>query len=225
MLDLCTSLLKNTTSHDTNTIELCLRLFVPPIWYFRSLLKTKIKAFVTNVFFVILDSKNSTVQLRLLVLTLFKEICSNAMTLAEIFLNYNCNLSAVNLFSHIVNALGKVVRVVLSDATGSSGAGMGGRGAAGLLQFVAGAGAARVEMTRLDHPKLQLAAMKALQQVLASLHLSIVIPVNGGRGDSGDISLNKSSTHLKSLSVDEDCNKHNKGVNVKPTKEDALGEG
>ena len=149
----------------------------------------------------------------------------HATTLAEIFLNYNCNLSAVNLFSHIVNALGKVVRVVLSDATGSSGAGMGGRGAAGLLQFVAGAGAARVEMTRLDHPKLQLAAMKALQQVLASLHLSIVIPVNGGRGDSGDISLNKSSTHLKSLSVDEDCNKHNKGVNVKPTKEDALGEG
>ena len=124
MLDLCTSLLKNTTSHDTNTIELSLRL----IWYFRNPLKTKIKAFVTNVFFVILDSKNSTVQLRLLVLTLFKEICSNAMTLAEIFLNYNWDLSAVNLFSRITNTLGKVARMVLSDATGSSGAGGGGGG-------------------------------------------------------------------------------------------------
>ena len=90
---------------------------------------------------------------------------------------------------------------------------------------MAGAGAARVEMTRLDHPKLQLAAMKALRQVLVSLHSSIVTPVNGGRGDSGDISLDKASMHLKSLIVDGDCNTHNKGVDVEPTKEDALGEG
>ena len=51
---LCTSLLKNTTSLDTNTVELSLRLFVPMIRNFRSLLKTEIEAFVTNVFFVIL---------------------------------------------------------------------------------------------------------------------------------------------------------------------------
>ena len=94
------------TSLDTNMVELSLRLFVPLIRNFRSLLKTEIEAFVTNVFFVILDSKNSTVQHKLLVVTLFEEICSDATTLAEIFLNYDCDLSAVDLFSRIVNALG-----------------------------------------------------------------------------------------------------------------------
>ena len=223
---LCTSLLKNTTSLDTNTVELSLRLFVPMIRNFRSLLKTEIEAFVTNVFFVILDSKNSTVQHKLLVVTLFEEICSDATTLAEIFLNYDCDLSAVDLFSRIVNALGKVARVGLSDAMGSSGAGAGG-GAAGSLQYVAGAGAVRAEMTRLDLRELRLAAMKALRQVLASLHSSIVTPVNGGRGDSGDISLDEASTQIKRLSVDGDCKKHNEGVDVdvEPTKEDASGEG
>ncbi len=61
--------------------------------------------------------------------------------------------------------------------------------------------------------------------MLASLHSSIVTPVNGGKGDSGDFSLDKASMHLKSLSVDGDCNKHNEGIDVEPTNEDALGEG
>ncbi|KAL3771122.1 hypothetical protein ACHAW5_010296 [Stephanodiscus triporus] len=221
---LCTSLLKNTTSLDTNTVELSLRLFVPLIRNFRSLLKTEIEAFVTNVFFVILDSKNSTVQHKLLVVTLFEEICSDATTLAEIFLNYDCDLSAVDLFSRIVNALGKVARVGLSDATGSSGVGAGGA-AASSLQYVAGAGAVRAEMTRLDHRELRLAAMKALRQVLASLHSSIVTPVNGGRGNSGDISLDEASLQLKSLSINGDYMKDSEGVNVDPMKEDASAEG
>jgi len=193
---LCTSLLKNTTSLDTNMVELSLRLFVPLIQNFRSLLKTEIEAFVTNVFFVILDSKNSTVQHKLLVVTLFEEICSDANTLAEIFLNYDCDLSAVDLFGRIVNALAKVARVGLSDATGASG-GVG--AAASSLQFVAGAGAVRAEMTRLDHRELRLAAMKAMRQVLASLHSSIVTPV--ANGNNGDITLDEASASLKSLAT------------------------
>mmetsp|Transcript_3373 Transcript_3373/g.6295 ORF Transcript_3373/g.6295 Transcript_3373/m.6295 type:complete len:2294 (-) Transcript_3373:61-6942(-) len=202
---LCTSLLKNTTSLDTTMVELSLRLFVPLIRNFRSLLKTEIEAFVTNVFFVILDSKNSTVQHKLLVVTLFEEICSDATTLAEIFLNYDCDLSAVDLFSRIVNALGKVARVGLSDGTGSEG-----YDAPSSLQFVAGAGAIRAEMTRLDHRELRLAAMKAMRQVLASLHSSIVIPVNhGGEGKYylGDISHDEASLQLNNaLNVNGDYN-------------------
>lgn len=195
---LCTSLLKNTTSADTTVVELSLRLFVLLIRSFRSLLKTEIEAFVTNVFFVILDSKNSTVQHKLLVVTLFEEICSDATALAEIFLNYDCDLSAVDLFSRIVNALGKVARVGLSDATGSDGfRGSSLSAATSSLQFVAGPGAARAEMTRLDHRELRLAAMKALRQVLASLHSSIVAPANCSRGDLEDISLNEAVSSLQ----------------------------
>eukprot|EP00956_Cyclotella_meneghiniana_P008238 scaffold10954_cov74-Cyclotella_meneghiniana.AAC.17 len=185
---LCTSLLKNTTSVDTTIVELSLRLFVPLIRHFRSLLKNEIEAFVTNVFFVILDSKNSTIQHKLLVVTLFEEICSDPTTLAEIFLNYDCDLSAVDLFQRIVNALGRVARVGLTDTTGS--------GTASSLQYVAGAGALRAEKKRQDHRELRLAAMKALRQVLASLHSSIVTQVGGG-GNSGDISVDEVSKKLK----------------------------
>eukprot|EP00986_Skeletonema_menzelii_P020737 scaffold32152_cov148-Skeletonema_menzelii.AAC.2 len=190
---LCTSLLKNTTSPDTTIVELSLRLFVPLIRNFRSLLKTEIEAFVTNVFFVILDSKNSTIQHKLLVITLFEEICSDATTLAEIFLNYDCDLSAVDLFQRIVNALGKVARVGLTDATGSG-------ATSSSLQFVAGAGATRAEKMRQDHRELRLAAMNALRQVLASLHSSIAIPVKVD-GNGGDISVDEASLQLKSLAV------------------------
>ncbi|KAL9190141.1 hypothetical protein ACHAXT_007352 [Thalassiosira profunda] len=195
---LCTSLLKNTTSPDTATVELSLRLFVPLIRNFRALLKTEIEAFVTNVFFVILDSKNSTVQHKLLVVTLFEEICSDATTLAEIFLNYDCDLSAVDLFSRIVNTLSKVARIGLTDSTGTGSGGA----ASSSLQFVAGAGAVRAETTRLDHRELRLAAMKALRQVLASLHSSIVTPINGDKGSLGDISVDEASLQIESLRVD-----------------------
>lgn len=189
---MCTSLLKNTTSVDTTIVELSLRLFVPLVRHFRSLLKTEIEAFVTNVFFVILDSKNSTVQHKMLVVALFEEICSDPTTLAEIFLNYDCDLSAVDLFQRIVNTLGKVARIGLTDTTGS--------GASSSLQFVAGAGALRAEKKRQDHRDLRLSAMKALRKVLASLHSSIVTPVKNG-GSRGDISVDEVSHQLKSLSV------------------------
>ena len=37
--------------------------------------------------------------------------------------------------------------------------------------------------------------------------------------------MDESSMHLKISSIDGDCNKHNEGVDVEPTKEDASGEG
>jgi hypothetical protein len=79
---LCVSLLKNCTSDNTTVVNLSLRLFVPLIRNFRTHLKTEIEAFVTNVFFVILDSKNSTMEHKIRVAILFEEICSDPTTLA-----------------------------------------------------------------------------------------------------------------------------------------------
>lgn len=164
---LCVSLLKNCTSDNTYVVNLSLRLFVPLIHNFRSHLKTEIEAFVTNVFFVILDSKNSPAEHKHLVVTLFEEICSDPTTLAEIFLNYDCDLSAVDLFHRIVNTLSRVSRTGMDDAAKPSS-----------MSFVAGAGAARLEKQRGEHRELRLEAMKALRQVLGSLHGSIVEPMN-----------------------------------------------
>lgn len=162
---LCHSLLKNCTSDNNYVVSLSLRLFVPLIRHFRSHLKTEIEAFVTNVFFVILDSKNSTIEHKLRVVILFEEICSDPATLAEIFLNYDCDLSAVDLFQRIVNTLARVAKIGLHDQGMNSG---------GI--FVAGAGVSRAEKSRQDHRELRLEAMKAVRQVLSSLHESFVTP-------------------------------------------------
>ena len=173
---LCVSLLKNCTSTNTTVVNLSLRLFVPLIRHYRSHLKTEIEAFVTNVFFVILDSENSTVEHKSLVVTLFEEICSDQTTLAEIFLNYDCDLSAVDLFQRIVNTLARVAKIGLADD--------GDRSGGSTFSLVAGAGAVRAERTRQEHRELRLDAMKAVRTVLQSLHGSIVSPV-GVRAVSG----------------------------------------
>jgi hypothetical protein len=176
---LCVSLLKNCTSDDTRVVNLSLRVFVPLIRNFRSILKAEVEAFVTNVFFVILDSKNSPIEHKSLVVTLFDEICSDPTALAEIFLNYDCDLSAVDLFHRIVNTLSKVARSLEMEDDGSS----------STISLVAGAGAARMEKVRIEHRELRLGAMKALRQVLASLHASIVepmVPVSDGDEEKED---------------------------------------
>lgn len=172
---LCVSLLKNCTSANTTVVNLSLRLFVPLIRHYRSYLKTEIEAFVTNVFFVILDSENSTVEHKSLVVTLFEEICSDPTTLAEIFLNYDCDLSAVDLFQRIVNTLARVARIGLAEESSASS-----------VMFVAGAGAAHAERSRQEYRELRLVAMKAVRRVLQSLHGSIVTPIGGPDKPAGD---------------------------------------
>ncbi|KAL3918887.1 MAG: hypothetical protein SGILL_004029 [Bacillariaceae sp.] len=164
---LCVSLLKNCTSDDTRVVNLSLRVFVPIFRNFRSILKEEIEAFVTNVFFVILDSKNSPIEHKVLVVTLFDEICSDPTTLAEIFLNYDCDLSAVDLFHRIVNTLSKVSRTTEEDDPNAN----------STMSLMAGTGAARQERIRGQHRELRLNGMKALRQVLASLNASIVEPM------------------------------------------------
>ena len=157
---LCVSLLKNCTSNLTQVVGLSLRLFVPLIKHFKSHLKTEIEAFVTNVFFVILDSSNSTLEHKTLVVTLFQQICADKSTLAEIFLNYDCDMSAVDLFDRIVNALAKVARTKDEESVG-----------------ILNGGHTLIMKRKHGIRKLKLEAMMALRQILVGLHSSTVVDV------------------------------------------------
>jgi Sec7-like guanine-nucleotide exchange factor len=200
---LCVSLLKNCTSDDTTIVKLSLLVFVPIFQDFRSILKAEIEAFVTNVFFVILDSKNSPMEHKSLVVTLFNEICSDPKTLAEIFLNYDCDLSAVDLFHRIINTLSKVARMTDLDASDSS--------ATTMSSLITGSGGARMERIRTQHRELRLNAMKALRQVLASLNASIVEPMEFNGSASAD-EISKFSTPAKSMTME---NGHGNGSEMK----------
>lgn len=192
---LCVSLLKNCTSSDTHVVNLSLRIFVPLVQNFRTILKSEIEAFVTNVFFVILDSKNSPAEHKGIVVRTFEEICSDPATLAEIFLNYDCDLSAVDLFHRIVNTLSRVARTGLQEPKTTS--------------YFGGPSATRMEKTRMETRTLRLDAMKALRQVLASLHASIVEPlpkIVAGEMPGDENPLNMSADEKSIESLEESLN-------------------
>ncbi|KAL7558124.1 hypothetical protein ACA910_013180 [Epithemia clementina (nom. ined.)] len=204
---LCVSLLKNCTSSETTVVNWSLRIFVPTVRNFRTVLKTEIEAFVTNVFFVILDSKHSTADHKGIVVRTFEEICSDPVTLAEIFLNYDCDLSAVDLFHRIVQTLSRVSRTGLvsesSDGNKAAAASL------SLSSFVMGgssSSAARMEKIRFETRELRLDAMKALRQVLASLHASMVEPMAAAKsktasGSSSSMPKKKTTTDSEILGV------------------------
>jgi brefeldin A-inhibited guanine nucleotide-exchange protein len=147
-------------------VSLSLRIFVPVLRNFRTILKAEIEAFVTNVFFVILDSKNSPADHKSIVVNTFNEICSDPSTLAEIFLNYDCDLSAVDLFHRIVNTLSRLSRTGLQEPQRT-----------GMSSFMGGPSEAQMEKLRSESRELRLDAMRALRQILASLHASIIEPM------------------------------------------------
>ena len=192
---LCVSLLKNCTSDNTRVVNLSLRIFVPLVRNFRTLLKNEIEAFVTNVFFVILDSKNSPAEHKSIVVKTFDEICSDPTTLAEIFLNYDCDLSAVDLFHRIVNTLSMVSRTGTQEPRSS-----------GL--FMGSQSVARLEKLRNENRELRLAAMKALRQVLASLHASIVEPM--GKQKSSEPRKEVPHVSGDEASEEDDCSENEK---------------
>ncbi|GMI00582.1 hypothetical protein TrVE_jg2459 [Triparma verrucosa] len=156
---LCVSLLKNCTSSSTQVVSLSLRLFVPIITHFRSLLKSEIEVFITNIFFVILQSPNSPPEHKSLVIKLFEQICGDSETLAEIFLNYDCDLSAVDLFHRIVSVLSRVGKTEIDEVNVPSGNVFG--------------GSSRLFQLKRTTAKLRLDAMRALVVVLKSLFESI----------------------------------------------------
>jgi brefeldin A-inhibited guanine nucleotide-exchange protein len=165
---LCYSLLSNCTSTDNSVVALSLKIFVPLIQNCRHHLKTEIEAFVTQVFFVLLDSKNTLIENKRRVVQLFEEICSDPNTLAEIFLNYDCDLSAVDLFQRIVNCLAKVAKFGLDERDMSAGS--------------------RGEKNRQDQRMLRLEGMKAMREILASLNASIISSLKQRTSDQASIS-------------------------------------
>ena len=105
---LCASLLQNCTSQVTSVVGLSLRIFVLVLESFKDRLKAEIELFVTNIFVRILDSENSTVEHKQLVLEVFRALCGDKGRLMELFINYDCDMNERDLFREVTVALAKV---------------------------------------------------------------------------------------------------------------------
>jgi brefeldin A-inhibited guanine nucleotide-exchange protein len=78
------------------------------VYKFKDNLKQDIEVFITNVFFRVLESQNSTFKQKALVLESLRTICKDPTILTQIFLNYDCDFNAMSLYKDILQTLTKL---------------------------------------------------------------------------------------------------------------------
>jgi brefeldin A-inhibited guanine nucleotide-exchange protein len=71
-------------------------------------LKQEIEVFLSKIFLRVLDSPNSSFKSKALVLESLRSLCKDPVLLTQIFLNYDCDFDAPNLYKDIVHILTKL---------------------------------------------------------------------------------------------------------------------
>lgn len=108
---LCVSLLGNCTSQVSQVTGLSLQIFVSLLDGFKDHLKGELEVFITNIFLRILESENTSFDHKMRVLEVFHIICTEPSALVEIFMNYDCELEAIDLYRRLVNGFARIAKV------------------------------------------------------------------------------------------------------------------
>jgi brefeldin A-inhibited guanine nucleotide-exchange protein len=104
----------NCTSQNPVITSLSLQVFVALMESFKDHLKSELEVFVSNIFLRILESENSPHEHKRRVLDVLDSIISDPSALVEIFINYDCDFEAIDLFRRIVDAFSKISKVKLN---------------------------------------------------------------------------------------------------------------
>jgi len=116
---LCVSLLKNCMSLHTNVGHSALKIFLVLVYKFKSHLKAEIEVFVANIFLRVLESRSTSLEQKALVLEALRALCVDPHLITSIFLNYDCDFDAIDLYKNIVLSLTKLSQGKMRARTGS----------------------------------------------------------------------------------------------------------
>lgn len=107
---LCVALSKNGVSSVPEVFELSLSIFVALLSNFKVHLKKQIEVFFKEIFLNILETSSSTFEHKFMVIQALVRICGDAQSVVDIYINYDCDFSAANLFERLVNDLSKIAQ-------------------------------------------------------------------------------------------------------------------
>jgi brefeldin A-inhibited guanine nucleotide-exchange protein len=113
---LCVSLLKNCISSYMAVAQLGLKIFLVLVYKFKNHLKEEIEVFISKIFLIVLESPNSPFEQRRLVLESLRVLCSEPQVLTQMFLEYDCDFDAPDLYKNILDHLTSLVVRLLSNA-------------------------------------------------------------------------------------------------------------
>lgn len=107
---LCVALSKNGVSSVPEVFELSLAIFLALLSKFKQHLKMQIEVFFKEIFLNILETSSSSFEHKWMVIQALTRICDDAQSVVDIYVNYDCDLSAANLFERLVNDLSKIAQ-------------------------------------------------------------------------------------------------------------------
>ncbi|XP_060692337.1 brefeldin A-inhibited guanine nucleotide-exchange protein 2-like [Hemiscyllium ocellatum] len=107
---LCVALSKNGVSCVPDVFELSLAIFLTLLSHFKIHLKMQIEVFFKEIFLNILETSSSTFEHKWMVIQTLTRICADAQCVVDIYVNYDCDLNAANIFERLVNDLSKIAQ-------------------------------------------------------------------------------------------------------------------
>lgn len=107
---LCVALSKNGVSSIPEVFELSLAIFLALLSNFKMHLKMQIEVFFKEIFLNILETSSSSFEHKWMVIQALTRICADAQSVVDIYVNYDCDLAAANLFERLVNDLSKIAQ-------------------------------------------------------------------------------------------------------------------
>lgn len=107
---MCLSLSRNAASAVGNVFDVCCEIFWLMISTMRVMLKKEIEVFLKEIYLTILDNRHSSPQQKAYLLSALERLCLEPRALVEIYLNYDCDGSALdNMFQRIIEHLARIV--------------------------------------------------------------------------------------------------------------------
>ena len=103
------NLLQNFISNNMEVVEVSLHIFTPLVNKFRIFIKKEIEVFIINIFLVILNSQNSAMRHKEMVIEAFNEINKDPNFMIELFINYDCDINSRSMYEDVVRTLANVV--------------------------------------------------------------------------------------------------------------------
>lgn len=106
---LCLSLSRNGASSISKVFEVSCEIFWHMLKYLRVMLKKEIEVFLKEIYLAILDKRSAPVFQKQYILQVFGRLAADPRALVEIYLNYDCDRSALdNMFQRFVEHLSKL---------------------------------------------------------------------------------------------------------------------
>ncbi|XP_020597814.1 brefeldin A-inhibited guanine nucleotide-exchange protein 5 isoform X2 [Phalaenopsis equestris] len=117
---LCYALLRASVSSYQAVFQYATGIFTVLLLRFRESLKGEIGIFFPLIILRSLDSADCLLSQRTSVLRMLEKVCQDPQMLADVFVNYDCDLEAPNLFERMVNALSRIAQGTYSTDPNSA---------------------------------------------------------------------------------------------------------